>query len=129
MTRPARKQPTQLELEILKILWDRGASTVREVRDALEETRDLAYTSVMTIMSIMHKKRYVQRRKKGNSYVYRPALKRDTATSTMVGDLVDRLFEGSATAAMLHLLETSDVDEKELQQLRALIDEKEAEQS
>lgn len=129
MTRNAPKNPTQLELEILKILWLRGAATVREVRDALEETRDLAYTSVMTTLSIMHEKRYVNRRKKNNSYVYRPALKRETATSSMVGDLVDRLFEGSASAAMLHLLETSDVDEQELQKLRELIDRKETGQS
>lgn len=129
MRRNSRKHPTQLELEILKILWQRGSGTVREVRDALEETRDLAYTSVMTTLSIMHEKRYVHRRKKTNSYVYRPALKREAATSSMVGDLVDRLFEGSASAAMLHLLETSDVDQRELQKLRELIDRKEADQS
>ena len=124
MTRDSAKFPTQLELEILKVLWVIGPSPVREVREGLAEVRDLAYTSVMTVMNIMTKKGFLKRRKKGNSYVYRPVADRETTTSEMVGDLVDRLFEGSTATALLHLLETSDIDDGELDRLRELIERK-----
>ena len=124
MTRDSAKFPTQLELEILKVIWAIGPSPVREVRDALAEVRDLAYTSVMTVMNIMTKKGFLKRRKKGNSFIYRPVVNRETTTSNMVGDLVDRLFEGSTDTALLHLLETSDIDDGELDRLRELIERK-----
>ena len=124
MKKDSAKFPTQLELEILKVLWTIGPSPVRDVRDELAEVRDLAYTSVMTVMNIMTKKGFLKRRKKGNSFIYRPVVNRETTTSEMVGDLVDRLFEGSTATALLHLLETSDIDDNELVRLRALIEGK-----
>lgn len=114
--------PTELELEILKILWERGPMRVREVRDALAEVRDLAYTSVMTVMSIMAEKGSVKRTKHKNSYVYRAAVRRDTTNRRMLHDFVNRVFEGSTTAAMLQLLETSDLDETERERIRALVE-------
>ena len=121
MTRNASKHPTELELEILKVLWEAGPSTVREVRELLEPVRDLAYTSVMTVMNIMTKKGYLKRRKNGNSFVYRASVNRDATANRMLGDVVDRLFEGSRAMAALQLLETSDIDEAELARLRALL--------
>lgn len=121
MARQASSQPTELELEILKILWDIGPAPVRAVREALAARRSLAYTSVMTIMGIMTEKGYLRRTKSGNSYVYKPVLNREKTMNRMLGDLVDRLFEGSAASAAVQLLETSDLDEDELEALRALI--------
>ena len=123
MTRSSSRYPTELELEILKILWDGGPFPVREVRERLAAVRDLAYTSVMTTMNIMVRKGYLKRTKSGNSFTYRPAVTRERIERAMLSDLVDRLFEGSPGAAVLHLLETSDLDATELKRVRALLRE------
>jgi BlaI family transcriptional regulator, penicillinase repressor len=124
MARTSSKHPTELEWEILRILWRDGPSPVREVQASLEEFRSLAYTSVMTIMNIMTKKGYLRREKQGASYVYYPLIKWKSTAHDMVEDLVARVFDGSPSALMLHLLETRDLDESELKQLRALIQRK-----
>ena len=124
MARPPSRNPTELELEILKILWHNGPLPVRGVRDRLAGTRDLAYTSVMTIMNIMVGKKYLTRRKQGPSYVYRSRVTQKATTGRMLKDLVHRVFEGSAVAVMVNLLDTADVDEAELRELRQLIDRK-----
>ena len=129
MARPASKHPTQLELEILKILWRDGPAAVRHVRQALAPDRKRAHTSVMTVMNIMVDKGYVTRAKDGGSYVYRPVVSEQTTQQRMLTDLVDRAFDGSATAAMLNLLETSDLDGEEIKRLRALINRKAKERS
>lgn len=124
MTRPSSRHPTELELEILKILWRDGPSSVRHVRDALVDFRDLAYTSVMTIMTIMIRKGYLQRSRKGKSYTYTPLTTEEETARGIVDDLVDRVFDGSAAAAVMQLLDTTDIDEAELADLRDLIDRK-----
>lgn len=129
MTRPASKYPTELELEILKVLWRDGAGPVRQVRESLAETRELAYTSVMTIMNIMVDKGYLQRTRKGGGFSYRPKVTRQWTAMQMLGDVVDRVFDGSAGAAALHLVETGDIDANELAELRRLLDDKEESQS
>ena len=84
MARPTSKHPTELELEILKILWRASSLTGRQVRDALVEFRDLAYTSVMTIMGIMEDKGYVRRKKQEGSFVYSARIKQETTTRRML---------------------------------------------
>jgi len=122
MARPVSKGPTELELEILKILWQRGPLPAREVRDALVGFRDLARTSVITILNIMVKKKYLSRKKVGASFVYRPRVTAAATTGGMLKDLVDRAFDGSAAAVMLKLLESSDLDEAEIQEIRGFLD-------
>lgn len=129
MARPASRHPTELELAILKILWRDGPHSVRQVRDALVEFRDLAYTSVMTILGIMTRKGYVRRNKSGGSYVYKAVLTEQAAGRGMLRDIVDRVFDGSAVAVMQHLIETGDLDAAELAQVRQLINRKAKEQS
>jgi BlaI family penicillinase repressor len=129
MARSASRHPTELELEILKILWRDGPSTVRHVRDALTGFRDLAYTSVMTMMTIMARKGYLKRKKADGGYVYRAAISAESTTRGMLRDLVDRAFDGSAAALMVNLLETGDLDAEELQRLRELINQKTREQT
>jgi BlaI family penicillinase repressor len=124
MARPASRHPTELELEILKILWRDGPSSVRHVREALTGFRDLAYTSVMTIMTIMTRKRYLRRSKAEGGYVYRARITQESTTGRMLRDLVNRAFDGSAAALMLNLLETNEIDAHELKRLRELINEK-----
>lgn len=124
MARRPSKHPTELELEVLKVLWRDGASSVREVREALADFRDLAHTSVMTVMNIMTRKGYLKRSKQGKSHIYRARVSQEETTLGMLGDLVDRVFDGSAMAAVVNLLETGDIDESELAELRRLIHRK-----
>jgi len=124
MARPPSRHPTELELEILKVLWRSGPLPVRTVRDELVGFRDLAYTSVMTIMNIMVDKGYLGRKKEATRYVYHPRVTEETITRRMLKDLVGRAFDGCAAAVMVNLLETADIDEQELRRLRKLVDRK-----
>ena len=128
MARPGSRHPTELELAILKIVWRDGPRSVRQVRDALVKFRDLAYTSVMTILGIMTRKGYVRRNKSGGSFVYKTVLTEQAAGRGMLRDIVDRVFDGSAVAVMQHLIETGDLDADELAQVRQLINRKTKEQ-
>ena len=124
MARPKSRYPTELELEILKVLWGNGAQTVRDVKEALEGFRKLAHTSVITILGIMEEKGYITRTKEGGSFVYRTRIRKKSTLKRMMGDLVDRAFEGSTATAALHLLDKGNLSHDELEQLRALIDRK-----
>ena len=129
MARHASKNPTELELEILKVLWRIEPANVRQVRDALAEVRDLAYTSVMTTMSIMADKGYLKRKKDGRSYVYQAVYRETKTSSNMLQDVIDRVFGGSTKAVMQHLLESSEIDDEELNQIRLMINRKARERS
>jgi BlaI family transcriptional regulator, penicillinase repressor len=129
MARPASKYPTELELEMLKIIWRIGPSTGRQVQDALVSFRDLAYTSVLTILNIMTRKGYLKRSRGEGGYVYSARVTEHSTTGRMLRDMVDRVFNGSASALMLKLLETADLDPDELKQLRKLINRKAEDQS
>jgi len=122
MARPVSKQPTELELEILKILWELGACSGRRLRDQLATQRDLTYQSVMTILDIMEDKGYVRRKKVAGSFEYRAKVTQQATSKRMMQDLVARLFGGSARAAMLNLLETSDLSDSEIAQLRQIVE-------
>ena len=121
MTRPASKHPTELELEILKVLWREPRVPVRRVREVLSSERELAYTSVMTIMNIMVDKGYLKRVKEGNGYVYEATVSRESTTRRMLRDTVNRLFDGSVRAAMVHLLDGTELDDDEMKELRKLV--------
>ena len=121
----ASRHPTELELEILKILWREGPCTVREVREKLAGFRKLAHTSVTTMMTIMTKKGYLKRRKKNKlTHIYTAQVSEEATTSGMLGDMVERVFQGSTMTAVINLLETRDIDEVELAELRKLISRK-----
>ena len=125
MARRRLSHPTELELEILKRLWREGPMTVREVRESLEDDfRKLAHTSVITIMNIMVEKAHVTKAKGRGGYVYKARIRRESTLKRMMGDLVDRAYEGSAAAAAMQLLEGGPVSARELEQLRELLDRK-----
>lgn len=123
MARPESSHPTELELEILKILWDESPLPVREVRQRLkvDANRPLAHSTVVTMLNIMHRKGYLQRRKHGKSFFFQPKVKKDRVAGRMMGDIAEKLFDGSPSAMMLNLLETSDLDSDELAEIRKLI--------
>lgn len=125
MARPASEHPTELELSILKVLWQEAPKTVDEVREALAAAgRELTHSSVITIMNIMVGKKYLQRAKKGRAFEFTPLLEEDSVGQNMVQDLLIRVFDGSAHSLVLQLLETADVDSDELAAIRLLINRK-----
>jgi BlaI family penicillinase repressor len=125
MARPKSEHPTELELDILKILWRRSPLAVREVRDALAESgRDLAHTSVITTLNAMTRKRYLRRSMQGNACLFAPRLSREQTSQRMLGDVVRRVFDGSAKAVVLSLFDSAELDSADLLELRRLIDQK-----
>ncbi len=125
MARPRSEYPTELELQILKVLWQRSPLPVREVREALAEGgRDLAHTSVITTLNVMVRKKYLRRRMQGNACLFEPRVSREEASRRMLGDMVHRVFDGSAKAVLLGLFDCAELDASELRELRRLIDEK-----
>ncbi|HNY28672.1 MAG TPA: BlaI/MecI/CopY family transcriptional regulator [Candidatus Sumerlaeota bacterium] len=124
MARPASPHPTELELEILKVLWRQGPSTVRQVREALAPARKLAHTSVITIMNIMTDKGYLARDAEGNTHIFRAKVSAQVVRKRMLGDLVRRAFDGSTLAMILNLLDSSELKDGELAELRQRLDEK-----
>lgn len=130
MARSESEHPTELELEILKVLWDESPLPVREVRARLEAEADrpLAHSSVITMLNIMHRKGYLRRRKDGKAFLFSPKVKKEKVTGKMMGDLLSKVFDGSPAAMVLNLLETADVGADELVELRRLISRKMKEQ-
>lgn len=125
MARPASEHPTELELQILKVLWQRSPLPVREVREALAAAgRELAHTSVITTLNVMVRKKYLRRRMQGNACLFEPRILRGEAQRRMLGDLVQRVFDGSAKAVLLSLLDAADLDADDLKELRQIIQQK-----
>jgi len=130
MARHGSEHPTELELEILKVLWDQSPLPVRDVRALLEEKagRVLAHSSVITMLNIMVRKGYLRRKKHGKAFFFSPKVKRESVAGGIVGDLLSRIFDGSPSAMVLNLIETADLDAEELAELRRLISRKAKEQ-
>lgn len=126
MARSESEHPTELELEILKVLWDDSPLLVRDVRARLEKNagRVLAHSSVITMLNIMHRKGYLKRRKEGKSFWFSPKVEQETVSGKMMMDMLSRLFGGSPSAMVLNLLKTTDVDAEELSEIRKLIAKK-----
>lgn len=123
MARPKEEQPTTGELEVLKVLWDRGPSTVRDVMEVLNAARPRAYTSVMSLMNVMSDKGLLVREPQGRAFVYRPKVERQRTLRRMVGDLVGRAFEGSAHELVAHLLDQTKPTAEELDEIQRTIAE------
>src|SRR6202011_6187615 len=119
---PSRKPVlTAQELEIMKILWRSGASTVRGVYEDLLERRRIAYTTVMTMMNILEQKGYLKKRQEDRAYVYRPSQPQQQVIKSMVRGFVNRVFNGSAEPLLVHLVEDRHLTEKDLEEIRSSI--------
>ena len=105
----------------MKILWTKGAATVAEVHQQLQTGKELAYTTVATMLRKMEARGLVKHRPEGRSFIYRAAVPEEAVTRGMADHLVDRLFEGSLTDVVSHLLSTREVSRDELVQLEELI--------
>ena len=124
MTTPRqRPRPTDAELEILKVLWQRGPSTVREVNDVLNETKPTGYTTVLKLLQIMGDKGLVKRNENQRAHVYEAQLRQEQTERQMVGDLLERVFDGSATKLVMQALATKKTSQRELTAIRQLLKE------
>ena len=122
MARPASTHPTDGELEILRVLWDRGPLPLGEICDALRSERDVATTTVATMLRVMHDKRLVKRKQAGRAAAWSAAVTRDATAQSMVGKLIDGVFEGSAGLLAQHLVHGGQLTAEEIAELRTLLD-------
>ena len=121
MARQKTEHLTRLELEIMHVLWDVGAANVQTVQQHLP--RELAYTTVQTMLNILHRKDKVNRTLKDRAYFYEPAVSRSQAVGQHMGDIVERLFGGSAESLVMSLVETKHLTAKKLERLQKLLEE------
>ncbi len=123
MTQRKKERLTPLELEIMHILWDTGPANVQTVQQQLP--RELAYTTVQTMLNILHRKGKVKRTLKERAYFYRPAVSRSQVVRSAVSDLVEHLFGGSVESLVMSLVETKHLDAEKLTRLNQLLQESE----
>jgi BlaI family penicillinase repressor len=121
------RQLTPLELQIMKVLWDSGPSNVQGVQSKLSPK--LAYTTVQTMLNVLHRKGHAKRTLHGKAYQYEPLLTRDSASSSAIRDMVERLFGGSVEALLMSLVKNRELRPKNLAKLTALIEKHEREES
>jgi BlaI family transcriptional regulator, penicillinase repressor len=119
---PTTPRPTPAELEILRVLWQHGPRTVREVQEQLEQERPTGYTTVLKLLQIMTDKGLVRRDESARAHVYAAKAPEQTTQKQLVRDLVDRAFGGSASQLVLHALSTRKSSREELSQIRELLD-------
>jgi predicted transcriptional regulator len=121
MARPASQHPTDGELEILRVLWDRGPVSLSDLCTALREERPLATTTVATMLRVMLDKKLVRRKQVGRGHLWAASVTHEAAAHSMVGKLIDGVFDGSAQRLVAHLVEGGKLSDDELTELRALL--------
>lgn len=124
----ATHKPTPSELEILRVLWSRGPSTVREVHEALSAKKPVGYTSTLKLMQIMTEKGLVRRDETQRAHVYEACATAEKTKRQIAGDVLQRVFEGSARDLMVHALAGRRTSRAEIAELRRLLDEHERKQ-
>jgi predicted transcriptional regulator len=117
-------RPTDAELEILRVLWGQGPSTVREIHDILNQTKPTGYTTVLKLIQIMAEKTLVRRNEVQNqrAHVYEASLPKEQTQRQLVGDLVGRAFDGSASELVMQALSAKTATPQELEEIRKLLD-------
>jgi len=123
MARPRSENPTPAQLEVLQVIWNRGPSTAREVMKVLNRRRPRAYTSVMSLMTIMAERGLLSQKPRGRAFVYSAKISRAKTQSRMVRDILCRVFDGSASALVIQLLQQAKPDSEEMNEIRKTIAE------
>ncbi len=125
MARPAAKELTERELEVMHVFWSRGDSTVADVRDAMADGgRDLAYTTVATLTKILHEKGFLEQTNEERPFRFRPVRSHADVSKNVLGDLLDRLFGGSREQLLMRLFEDGRLTAKERATLEQILQEK-----
>jgi BlaI family transcriptional regulator, penicillinase repressor len=117
-----RAVPAKSELEVARIVWERGGATVREVLDALPADRGLDFKTVQTYLRRLEAKGYLRAHREGRSNVYRPAVRPGQVIGEVMDDVVNRLFDGQVLGLFQHLVNDRGLSETEIHQLRELLD-------
>ncbi len=105
---------TPLELEIMQVLWETGPANVQTVQEGLKSDPPLAYTTVQTMLNVLHRKGKVKRKLRGRAFEYAPTVSREKITNHAVREMVERLFSGSADGLLMNLVETRQLDPKKI---------------
>ena len=129
MGRNDRRKATDAELDVLNVLWRRGGSTVREVHDALAGQREVGYTTTLKTLQVMARKGLATRDESARAHVYAAAIEREAMQKKLVGDLVDRVFNGSALGLVAGALSAKKASPAELAHIRRLLDHAEEDAS
>ena len=124
----AKSTLTGQELEIMKVVWRRDEATVRDVYEALRESRPIAYTTVMTMMRILQEKGYLTRATEDRAHVYRPAKPRQQVIGGLVRDFLDRVFDGASDPLLVHLARDNRLTPKQRRLVKQLLDEKDGDE-
>jgi BlaI family transcriptional regulator, penicillinase repressor len=118
---PSEVRLGRLELQIMNVVWDRTRATVHDVKEALSHGRKPAYSTILTMMRKLEAKGYLEHDTEDRTYVYRATISRQAARHSMLGDLLDRVFNGSPSSLVSSLVEGRRVTDKELREIRKLI--------
>ena len=124
MSRTAAKTFTDRELEIMRVIWERGEATAKEVQEALPGDRH--YNTVLTIIRVLERKGHLTHRAVGKAHVYRAKARQEKSQRRVLSHLIKQVFGGSAAAMVLHLVETGDLSSEELQEVKAKVAERTA---
>lgn len=122
MAKQLSNRPTESELEILQVLWQRGKATVREVHEDLAAKKDAGYTTTLKLLQIMHDKGLVSRDDSSKTHIYRPNVSKEKTQQQMVGKMMNTLFEGSASQLVMRALGTAKPSKEELDEIQRLLD-------
>ena len=125
MARRKTLGPTDRELAILGVLWEKGPSSVRDVHEALQQEDETGYTTTLKLMQIMMDKGLLVREDAGRRHIYRPTVSEERTQRQLIGTLLDRVFAGSAEKLVMRALSAKKVAPKELKRIRAMLDEME----
>jgi BlaI family transcriptional regulator, penicillinase repressor len=117
-------KPTEVELELLRVLWDMGSASVRELHEVVSSQRPLGYTSVLKTLQIMTEKGLVERTEAGKAHIYHAAASQEETQNQLLRDLSERLFSGSAAQLAMHALAMQPASEEELEEIRKIIRQK-----
>jgi predicted transcriptional regulator len=119
---PERHQLTELQLAILRVVWDKGEATVQDIWEALHPERGLAQTTIATMLSRLERRGVVTRRAQARQYHYRAAVTEPEVQHSMIGELTERLFDGDVTALVQHLLSGEDISPGDIAKIRDMIE-------
>ena len=118
-----QNKPTESELEILRVLWDKGQATVREVHETLSEHKDAGYTTTLKLMQIMFEKGLVKRDDSSKTHIYQANVSKENTQQQMVGKMINSLFGGSSTQLVMQALGNQTPSQEELNKIQQLLDQ------
>lgn len=121
--RPRHTTLTPQELEIMKLVWQRETSSVRDIYEALLKRRKIAYTTVMTMMNTLETKGYLKKRRLNRAFIYRPTEPKNKVIGGMIREFIDRVFNGSAEPLLVHLIRDRHIHEDDLKSITRMLEE------